>query len=67
MVPLGTHSAAGMPSTCAARSSSSWTVGSRSRTLSPTSADAMAARIVSSGRVTVSERKSSGGSVKVTE
>jgi hypothetical protein len=61
MVPLGTSSAASVPSRSATRSCSARTVGSSPYTSSPTSASAMARRIPAVGRVTVSERRSIAG------
>src|SRR5215510_8203336 len=58
IVPLGTNSAAGLPSSSAARSCSRFTVGCSPYTSSPTSAAAIAARIAGVGRVTVSLRRS---------
>jgi hypothetical protein len=58
MVPDGQKSAASFPIVSAASSSSFWTVGSSPRTSSPTTASAMAFRIFSVGRVTVSLLKS---------
>src|ERR1700692_3197923 len=58
MVPLGTNTAAGLPSRGAISSSRRRTVGSSPQTSSPTSACAMAARIPSSGTVSVSLRRS---------
>src|SRR5438270_10992582 len=58
MVPLGAQSAASLPSRSATRSCRRLTVGSSPYTSSPTSAVAMAARIGSVGRVTVSLRRS---------
>jgi hypothetical protein len=60
--PLGVQSASAVPSIPATRISSSRIVGSRSRTSSPTSAAAIAARICFVGWVTVSERRSIGPS-----
>src|SRR6476620_1164039 len=54
MVPLGKNSAASLPSNAATRSSSRRIVGSPSRSSSPTSAAAIAARIAGVGLVTVS-------------
>src|SRR5262249_43662161 len=58
MVPDGTNKAASLPRRAATRSWSRWTVGSSSKTSSPTSAACMAARMPGVGRVTVSLRKS---------
>ncbi|NTV81717.1 MAG: hypothetical protein HGA24_09890 [Candidatus Aminicenantes bacterium] len=58
MVPDGQNRAASLPIFSAPSRSSSWTVGSSPRTSSPTTASAMAFRIFSVGRVTVSLRKS---------
>src|SRR5436309_3806523 len=58
MVPLGTNSAASLPTIDAARCCRRWTVGSSSQTSSPTSAAAMAFRIDSVGSVKVSLRSS---------
>ena len=56
--PVGVNSAASWPNSPATRSSSARTVGSSPYTSSPTSADAIARRIASVGRVTVSLRRS---------
>ena len=53
IVPLGTKTAASLPTRAAARRSSSLTVGSSPKTSSPTSAAAIAARMAGVGRVTV--------------
>ena len=58
MVPLVTNRPASLPSSSAARASRAMTVGSSSKTSSPTSAAAMACRISGVGCVTVSERRS---------
>ena len=58
IVPLGTNSAASLPRSSAARSSSARAVGSSPHTSSPTSAAAIASRIAGVGRVTVSDRRS---------
>src|SRR5215510_7160909 len=58
MVPLGKKRAASCPSSAATRSSSRRIVGSPSRSSSPTSAVAMAARMAGVGFVTVSLRRS---------
>ena len=58
IAPLATNRPASLPSSSAARSWSAWTVGSSSKTSSPTSAAAIARRISSVGFVTVSERRS---------
>ena len=58
-VPLGTKSAASMPSSFAAIASSRLTVGSSPHTSSPSSALRIASRIASVGRVIVSLRNSS--------
>src|SRR5438132_815573 len=58
IVPVGTHTAASLPSSAATRSCSVLTVGSSPYTSSPTSAAAIAARIPAVGRVTVSDRRS---------
>src|SRR5579883_1107836 len=60
MVPVGTNSAASLPSRDATRSSRARVVGSSRYTSSPTWAQAIAARIAAVGRVTVSERRSNG-------
>src|SRR5205823_5728980 len=60
MTPLGKKSASSFPSSAATRSSSRRVVGSPSRSSSPTSAAAIAARIAGVGLVTVSLRKSIG-------
>ncbi len=60
IVPLGIHSAASLPSSAAQRSCSRLVVGSSPYWSSPTGAAAIAARIASVGRVTVSERRSTG-------
>ena len=57
-VPDETNKPASLPSRSAARSSRAITVGSSPKTSSPTSALAIARRIASVGRVTVSERRS---------
>ena len=58
IVPLGTNSAASLPSSPAIRCCSRLTVGSSPYWSSPTGASAMARRISGDGRVTVSERRS---------
>src|SRR5262249_2625153 len=58
MVPDGTNKAASLPRRAATRSWSRWTVGSSSKTSSPTSAACMAARMAGVGLVTVSLRRS---------
>ena len=58
IVPLGTKSAASLPSIAAARSWRAWTVGSSPSTSSPNSAERMASHMLEVGRVTVSERRS---------
>src|SRR5689334_15568400 len=58
IVPLGSQSAASLPSRRATRSCSALMVGSSPYWSSPTGAAAMAARIPGVGRVTVSERRS---------
>src|SRR5581483_8408972 len=58
MVPEATKSAASLPNRSAARASRRFTVGSSSKTSSPTSAAAIAARMAGVGVVTVSERRS---------
>src|SRR5579859_2856614 len=58
IVPLGTYTAAALPTSAATRSSRSVTVGSSPHTSSPTSAAAIAARIPASGTVSVSLRRS---------
>ena len=58
IVPVGRYSAACLPVTSAALSCSLLTVGSSPYQSSPTSAAAMALRMASVGRVTVSERRS---------
>src|SRR5689334_11271953 len=58
MVPVGTQTAASLPSIPATRASSALTVGSSPYTSSPTSAAAMALRIPWVGLVTVSLRRS---------
>src|SRR5438093_765459 len=58
IVPVGTNRADSFPVRAAASSSRRRTVGSSRNTSSPTSARAMAVRIASVGRVTVSERRS---------
>src|SRR4051812_34727420 len=60
MHPLGKNSASSLPSSAATRSSSRRVVGSPSRSSSPTSAAAMAARMAGVGFVTVSLRRSIG-------
>ena len=60
IVPVGSQSAASLPSSSALRSWSRFTVGSSPNSSSPTSAAAIAARIPADGRVTVSERRSIG-------
>src|SRR6185369_14259557 len=57
-VPEGTNTAASKPRSSATSASSAMTVGSSPSTSSPTSAAAIALRIPSLGRVTVSLRKS---------
>jgi hypothetical protein len=54
IVPLGRNSPASCPSSSATRSCSSRVVGSAKRCSSPTSADAIAWRMPSLGRVCVS-------------
>src|SRR5262245_33322294 len=66
MVPLGSHSAASLPSSAAIRSCNAFTVGSSPYWSSPTGAAAIAARIGGDGRVTVSERRSMGVVVFIT-
>src|SRR4249920_3878111 len=63
IVPLGTNSADSLPVSVATRRSSAITVGSSPNTSSPTSASAMAFRMAAVGLVTVSLRRSTGGSV----
>ena len=58
IVELGRKSAASFPNSAAARSCSEFTVGSSPHTSSPTAASAIALRMPSDGRVTVSLRKS---------
>ena len=58
IVPLGTNSAASLPSRAAMRSCKALTVGSSPYWSSPTGASAMARRMPGEGRVTVSERRS---------
>src|SRR5581483_2044333 len=58
IVPLGTKSAAGLPSSAAIRSSRRLTLGSSPYWSSPTGASAIALRIAGDGKVTVSERRS---------
>ncbi len=58
MLPEGTNSAASLPSSAAARSSSKLMVGSSPNTSSPTSAAAIAWRMPADGLVTVSLRRS---------
>ena len=58
--PVGVKSAASCPNIPATRSWRASTVGSSPYTSSPTSAEAMAARIASVGRVMVSLRRSMG-------
>src|SRR5258708_1653193 len=58
MVPLGTYTAACLPSSAATIASRRLTVGSSPHTSSPTSAVAIARRIPSSGTVKVSLRRS---------
>ena len=60
IVPEGTYTAASFPSMRAVSASSAMTVGSSPQTSSPTSASAIARRISGVGRVTVSERRSTG-------
>src|SRR5579884_4041876 len=60
IVPLGTNSAACLPSSAATCASSALTVGSSPQTSSPTSASAIALRIPASGTVKVSLRRSIG-------
>ena len=60
IVPVGSQSAASLPSRSAIRSWRRLTVGSSPNWSSPTSAAAIAARIPADGRVTVSERRSIG-------
>jgi hypothetical protein len=57
IVPVGRKSAASCPSSSATRSWSALTVGSRPSCSSPTSADAIARRMPSLGRVWVSEMR----------
>ena len=61
IVPETVKSAASVPANAATRRSSSITVGSSPYTSSPTTADAIASRMPAVGRVTVSERRSTGG------
>src|SRR5436189_903179 len=63
MTPEGIHSAASNPSVAATCRSRRRTVGSSPHWSSPTSASAMARRMAGVGRVTVSERRSTGRSV----
>src|SRR5229473_8481673 len=58
MVPLGTNTAAFLPSRAAAISSSLITIGSSPNTSSPSGAVTIARRISGVGMVTVSERRS---------
>ena len=58
IVPLGSQSAASLPSSAATCSCRRLVVGSSPYWSSPTGAAAMAARISGVGRVTVSERRS---------
>src|ERR1700736_6454532 len=58
IVPLGTNTAASLPSRSAISASRRFTVGSSPHTSSPTSARAMAARMRESGTVKVSLRRS---------
>ena len=58
IVAVGRKIASSCPSKCAARSSSSFTLGSSRRCSSPTAAAAIAARIPFEGLVAVSERRS---------
>ncbi len=60
IVPLGTNSAASLPSSAAMRSCSRLTEGSSPYWSSPTGASAIARRMPGEGRVTVSERRSIG-------
>ena len=60
MVPLGIHTAASLPSNSAMRACRRLVLGSSPYWSSPTGALAMAARMASVGRVTVSERRSMG-------
>src|SRR5580704_9896843 len=66
MHPVGTNRAACFPKISAARFSNRFTVGSSPYTSSPTSASAIARRISTVGRVTVSLRKSTIPSSRVT-
>src|SRR5580700_2338774 len=66
MHPVGTNKAASFPKISAARFSNRFTVGSSPYTSSPTSASAIARRISTVGRVTVSLRKSTIFSSRVT-
>src|SRR5215210_1096306 len=61
IVPEGAYRAACLPSKSATYSSSRCTVGSSSKTSSPTGASSIARRISSVGRVTVSLRRSITG------
>src|SRR5216683_360044 len=58
MVPLGTNSAASLPSSAAMRSCRRLTEGSSPYWSSPTGASAIALRMPGEGKVTVSERRS---------
>ena len=60
IVPVGSHSAASLPSNSAMRACRRLVLGSSPYWSSPTSAAAMAARMAPVGRVTVSERRSIG-------
>ena len=60
MVPVGRYAAASLPVSSTTRSWRRLTVGSSPYQSSPTSAEAMARRMASEGRVTVSERRSTG-------
>ena len=58
IVPVGRKTAASMPRRSATRSQSALTVGSSNFCSSPTSASAIARRIAGTGRVWVSEERS---------
>ena len=58
IIPLGTYTAAALPTASAERSSSRFTVGSSPYWSSPTSASAMALRMAGVGFVNVSLRNS---------
>src|SRR5215469_13322455 len=62
-VPVGRYTAACLPVSSATRSSSRLTVGSSPSLSSPTSAAAIARRIASVGRVTVSDRRSTRAAI----